>query len=97
MTQDALDFTASHARSRDPETSHDAAAGHAETHSAACTRLLAWVMTRGVYGATYKESDAAFPGESMQQRLSDLKADGLVVPSGERRDGCAVMVAEVQE
>ena len=93
MTQSPLDFTATHARSSDPDTSFAAADAVARCVALSCGWALEWIKSQGDRGSTYKELVAALGRRSYQQRLSDLKEAGLVVPNGERRDRCAVYVA----
>jgi hypothetical protein len=54
--------------------------------------IMAWLMARGDRGGTAKEyaHDAGRELNTISGRFSELKRDGKIVPTGERRDGCAV-------
>lgn len=57
-------------------------------------RAVAWVAARGAKGLTYIElcERTSWRGGQATGALSEAKRRGLVVPSGEFRDGCSVYV-----
>lgn len=89
-----------HARATDPETSHKAARKTKIKLIKANAYLL--IDEAGVYGLTGKQlnrqyserfNDADY--DTPRKRISDLVADGLVVDSGQRRDGQRVMITRL--
>lgn len=65
------------------------------TRTEACAAVLAFIQSQGASGATNKEI-AAHLGKGINAvsgRRSELLADGLIVETDRRRDGCGVVVA----
>ena len=69
----------------DPDTSRDAARSNAVRAGTQRHKALAAVRDRGDAGATYDEARADTGIDSMQQRLTDLKQQGLLQPNGLKR------------
>jgi len=60
-----------------------------------CAAVLAFIQSQGASGATNKEIAAHFSKgiNAVSGRRSELLADGLIVETDRRRDGCGVVVA----
>jgi hypothetical protein len=56
-------------------------------------RIFGLALERGELGITLKEAESRLGmlRNSVSGRLSELKALGMLVPTGEVRDGCAVL------
>lgn len=65
------------------------------TRAETCAAVLAFIRSCGVNGATNKEIAAHFGKgiNAVSGRRSELLADGLIVETDRRRDGCGVVVA----
>lgn len=88
MAEQPLPFATTHARTDDPETSHEAAgraAGFVWSHKA---RILLSIGRRPA-GASWIAYDLGFEVGQVNKRLADLRADGAAFTSGsiESRSG----------
>lgn len=72
-----------------PETSREAAQDVAEAASSRRSAALGYITSRVTYGATADEVAASQGWErySSRPRLAELHKAGLIVDSGERREG----------
>ena len=71
-----------HARSRDPETSKDAAESMIETAPGLCGCILRSMKERGPGTFTTIASRMGLPPAQVWKRLSDLKRAGLIENTG---------------
>jgi hypothetical protein len=80
-------------RSMDPVESH-VAAGRVDSATWE-EKVHAFVASRGRAGGTAKEALAYYhcaPYSTVTARFAALKRSGAIVPTGERREGSAVMI-----
>jgi hypothetical protein len=72
-----------------PETSREAAENVAEAASSRRSAALGYITSRVMYGATADEVAASQGWErySSRPRLAELNKAGMIVDSGERREG----------
>jgi hypothetical protein len=93
------DITSS--RHKGSETSEAAHRQTRETHADLRRRILAYIESRGSYGATWAEaSDALSISYQNSGRVTQLVAAGLIVPSGcvrETPSGCGARVLVAKE
>lgn len=76
-------------------TSLDAARNVAADLPRITSLVLAYIVSRGEAGSTYRECMEAtgFCGGTVTARFNELKAAGLAVATVQRRNGCGVVVA----
>lgn len=90
---DQLDFTAPIARTSDPATSHDGAKRIEPKRGTIAATALAMYRAYSHTGLTDAELEAYTGIRGIWKRSSDLRNAGLIVPTGEVRDGQRVCKA----
>lgn len=80
-----VDFAVSHARTRDPETSHAAAESVRHVASDQCAAVLSALRALGRAGAEQIGAVCGLPAYAVRKRTADLERQRLITPTGDTR------------